>query len=87
MRITLHLARHQLGKRGEEERAGLIAWWAEIFVVPCVAWNVETLEEAANLAALGVDFVALSSTMWETEGAAERIGKIETALLAGLSMA
>jgi len=58
VRITLHLARHQLGKRGEEERAGLIAWWAEIFVVPCVAWNVETLEEAANLAALGVDFVA-----------------------------
>ena len=56
-------------------------------VVPCVAWNVETLEEAANLAALGVDFVALSSTIWETEGAAERIGKIETALLAALSMA
>ena len=50
-------------------------------------WNVETLEEAANLAALGVDFVALSSTIWETEGAAERIGKIETALLAALSMA
>ena len=56
-------------------------------MVPCVAWNVETLEEAANLAALGVDFVALSSTIWETEGAAERIGKIETALLAALSMA
>jgi thiamine-phosphate pyrophosphorylase len=76
-----------LGKRGEEERAGLIAWWAEIFVVPCVAWNVETLEEAANLAALGADFVALSSTIWETEGAAERIAKIGAALLAAWSMA
>ena len=65
-----------LGEREREERAGLIAWWAEIFVVPCVAWNVETLEEAANLAALGVDFVALSSTIWETEGLPSGSGRL-----------
>lgn len=69
-----------LGERGREERAGLIAWWAEIFVVPCVAWNVETLEEAVRLAGLGADFVALSLGIWQAEDAADRIAKIDAAL-------
>lgn len=63
-----------------EERAGLIAWWSEIFVVPCVAWNVETQEEAAQLAGLGADFVALSSGIWLTEDPAGQIARIGTAL-------
>ena len=69
-----------LGERGLEERARLIAWWSEIFVAPCVAWNVETLEEAANLASLGADFVALSASIWRTEGASQPIAKIGAAL-------
>jgi thiamine-phosphate pyrophosphorylase len=63
-----------------EERAGLIAWWSEIFVVPCVAWNVETPEEAANLARLGADFVAPALSIWQAEDAAARIAKIGTCL-------
>ena len=66
--------------RETEERAGLIAWWSEIFVVPCVAWNVETPEEAANLARLGADFVALSPSIWQAEDAAARIAKIGAGL-------
>ncbi|HEV3241935.1 MAG TPA: thiamine phosphate synthase [Methyloceanibacter sp.] len=69
-----------LGERGEQERAALIAWWSEIFVVPCVAWNVETLEEAANLAGLGADFVAPSPSIWETGETAERIARIGATL-------
>ena len=65
---------------GLEERAGLIAWWSEIFVVPCVAWNVETPEEAANLARLGPDFVALSPSIWQAEDVAARIAKIGASL-------
>jgi thiamine-phosphate pyrophosphorylase len=71
---------HALGEREREERAGLIAWWSEIFVVPCVAWNVETPEEAATLAGLGADFIALSPSIWQAEGAVERIAKIGAAL-------
>jgi thiamine-phosphate pyrophosphorylase len=63
-----------------EERAGLIAWWSEIFVVPCVAWNVETPEEAVNLARLGADFVAPALSIWQAEDAAARIAKIGTCL-------
>ena len=66
--------------RETEERAGLIAWWSEIFVVPCVAWNVETPEEAANLARLGADFVAPALSIWQPEDAAARIAKIGTCL-------
>jgi len=75
------------GERGREERAELIAWWSEIFVVPCVAWNVETPEEAADLSRLGADFVALSPAIWQAESAAERIGQIDAALRAARSAA
>ena len=59
-----------------EERAALIAWWSEIFVVPSVAWNVETPEEAADLARLGANFVALAPSIWQAEDAAVRIARI-----------
>jgi thiamine-phosphate pyrophosphorylase len=49
---------------GETDRAAargrrddLLAWWAEIFETPCVAFDVESVEEAAELAELGVDFI------------------------------
>jgi thiamine-phosphate pyrophosphorylase len=41
-------------------RAELIEWWAPIFEVPCVAFDVESGEEAAELAAAGADFVAVA---------------------------
>lgn len=69
-----------LSGREREERAGLIAWWSEIFVVPCVAWNVETQEESAQLAGLGADFVTLSSGIWLAEDAPSRIAGIGSAL-------
>ena len=37
----------------------LIAWWAEIFQVPCVAFDVETAADAEALARAGADFVAI----------------------------
>jgi thiamine-phosphate pyrophosphorylase len=41
-------------------RAEMIAWWAPIFEVPCVAFDVETPEEAQQLAAAGADFIAVA---------------------------
>jgi thiamine-phosphate pyrophosphorylase len=43
-------------------RAEMVAWWAPVFEVPCVAFDVETCEEAARLAANGADFVAVTLT-------------------------
>jgi thiamine-phosphate pyrophosphorylase len=63
-----------------DQYADLIAWWAKIFVVPCVAWNVETAEQAAKLAALGADFVAPSARIWRGDDALQCIAEIDNAL-------
>lgn len=42
------------GRRDE-----LVAWWAEIFEVPCVALDVEARAEAETLVAAGADFIAV----------------------------
>jgi len=41
-------------------RLALIEWWSEIFEVPCVAFDVESPNEAAALVRAGADFVALA---------------------------
>jgi thiamine-phosphate pyrophosphorylase len=46
--------------RARERRDALIAWWAEIFEVACVALDVEAPLEAEGLARAGADFVAVS---------------------------
>jgi thiamine-phosphate pyrophosphorylase len=58
----------------------LIKWWSEIFVVPCVAWNVDDPERAARLAGLGADFVAPSRTIWAHDQAPTIISAIDNAL-------
>jgi thiamine-phosphate pyrophosphorylase len=42
-----------------ERRLELVAWWSEIFEMPCVGFDVETSLEAGALAEAGADFVAL----------------------------
>lgn len=41
-------------------RRDLVAWWGEIFQVPCVAFDVETPEDGAELARAGADFIAVT---------------------------
>lgn len=36
----------------------LIAWWAEMFEIPVVAFDITTIEQAATVKAAGADFVA-----------------------------
>ncbi|MBL8564158.1 MAG: thiamine phosphate synthase [Hyphomicrobiaceae bacterium] len=42
-----------------ERRLDLVDWWSEIFEVPCVAFDVADLADAAELADAGADFVAM----------------------------
>jgi thiamine-phosphate pyrophosphorylase len=37
----------------------LVEWWAEIFEVPCVAFDIAAASDAAALASAGADFVAV----------------------------
>lgn len=40
-------------------RIELVDWWSEIFEVPCVAFDVETPQDARDMARAGADFVAV----------------------------
>jgi thiamine-phosphate pyrophosphorylase len=40
-----------------------VAWWAEIFEIPCVAL-AETADQAAELTRAGADFIALGAAIW-----------------------
>ncbi len=54
--VTLAL---DAGPDGVSEQLARTAWWAEIFELPCVAWDVQTPEHASALAEAGADFVAV----------------------------
>ena len=51
--------------RGDRER---VAWWAEVFEIPCVGFAA-TLDEVAPLAAAGADFVAVGDCVSVTRTA------------------
>ena len=46
-----------------------VAWWAELFELPCVGYAAN-LEEVGSLAAAGADFVALGELVWNGDIAA-----------------
>ncbi len=48
-----------------EER---VAWWAELFELPCVACAAN-IEEISTLVSAGADFIALGDWLWRDEGA------------------
>jgi thiamine-phosphate pyrophosphorylase len=52
-----------------EER---VAWWAEVFEIPCVAYS-DSLETISPLVAAGADFIALGSAVWRGPAVAETI--------------
>jgi thiamine-phosphate pyrophosphorylase len=40
-----------------------VAWWSELFEIPCVAW-AERIEEIADLCAAGADFIAVGDAVF-----------------------
>lgn len=59
----------------------LVSWWAETVTVPCVSWDLPTIESAQGLASAGSDFVALGNTIWShangpVAAAEELLGKL-----------
>ena len=47
-----------------DEVADMLAWWAEIFNVPCVGF-ARALDAVEDLALTGAEFVALGSAVWD----------------------
>jgi thiamine-phosphate pyrophosphorylase len=64
-----------------------IAWWAEVFEIPCVGFAA-TADEAGQIAAAGVDFIALGEAVFADErgpaaAIAEAAGRLTRAEAAG----
>ena len=55
-----------------------VAWWAEIFETPCVAYAAQ-LDDIAALAAAGADFVALGDAVWSAPALEQAIATAEDA--------
>ncbi len=50
-----------------ERQCELIAWWSELFEIPCVAFDVASADAAHDLAAAGADFVCVRVTSADGE--------------------
>jgi thiamine-phosphate pyrophosphorylase len=62
-----------------------IAWWAEIFNLPCVAYAHE-IAEVAGFVETGADFVALETAVWDDpRGAGAAVADIDGLLARGRS--
>jgi thiamine-phosphate pyrophosphorylase len=56
-----------------------VAWWAEIFETPCVAY-ADTLAAARALKDAGADFVALGDAIWESPSPAAAAREAQAAI-------
>lgn len=59
----------------ENRQVDLIAWWSDIFQIPCMATNVTSPQHAQRLANAGADFVCVDV---QTSDAASVVSLIET---------
>lgn len=60
-------------------RLEFIQWANELFLIQCVAWNIEQLDDVKALAAAGADFVALEKAVWgHAQGAVEAIKSLSS---------
>jgi thiamine-phosphate pyrophosphorylase len=69
---------------GPAALAERVAWWAEIFETPCVAY-ADTLEAAGELARAGADFVALGEAIWGSSSPAAAAREAQ-ALISGVGI-
>jgi thiamine-phosphate pyrophosphorylase len=63
-----------------DQYTDLIGWWSEVFVGPCVAWNVDNPSNAEVFARAGADFVAPSRTIWQDDNTPTMIAEIDSAI-------
>ncbi|MEG6507474.1 thiamine phosphate synthase [Methyloligella sp. 2.7D] len=68
--------RMQSRTHSDQIAVDLIAWWSEIFQIPCVAWDIETAEDAELAMRAGADFISLTGRCLEVTDFAERLAEI-----------
>ena len=70
-----------LGQRPGRELYELLEWWSELFVLPCLAEAVTTVDDCAALMRAGADFVSAGESVWtDAAGAAAAVRRLGDAL-------
>jgi len=71
----------RLGEAAGQKVYDLLAWWSELFVLPCLAEVAATADDCALLARAGADFVAAGGAVWShPDGAAAAVRRLRTAI-------
>jgi len=59
----------------------ILRWWQDLFEIPCVAIGGINVDNAAEIAEAGADFIAVCSGVWDDEeGPAKAVQKINNIL-------
>ncbi|MEM6382091.1 MAG: thiamine phosphate synthase [Pseudomonadota bacterium] len=58
----------------------LSSWWAQMMTVPCVAISGSSDDAFEELAASGVEFIAIRDQIWDDPAPAERVRRYNSAL-------
>jgi thiamine-phosphate pyrophosphorylase len=70
-----------LGQRPGYEVFGLLGWWSELFVLPCLAEATIAEGDCAALARAGADFVTVGGSIWtDSAGPADTIRRLRDEL-------
>jgi thiamine-phosphate pyrophosphorylase len=75
-----YIAFGELGLALQPSLPELIAWWSELFVVPCLAEGAFDGDDCARLAAAGADFIGVEALWHHPDGAAAGLGRVLEAI-------
>jgi len=61
----------------------MIAWWSQIVTIPCVAWDISSVDDARRYADAGADFIAMGNAIWtHSDGPARAAAQFSASLAA-----
>ena len=76
-----YIAFGEVGRRPQPPLLELIAWWSELFVLPCLAEGAFDGAGLGAVARAGADFIGVSDEVWRhPDGAAAGVGGIRQAI-------
>jgi thiamine-phosphate pyrophosphorylase len=79
--IAFRAADGNPGESNDPELEDMIGWWSQYITVPCVAWDIESVETARRLSEAGADFIAVGDPVWtDAEGPARAAAQFSAAL-------
>ncbi len=78
-----YIAFGEVGRRPQPPLLELIAWWHELFVLPCLALGAFDGPSCRSTARAGADFIGVSDEVWQhPDGAAAGMRSIREAIAA-----